>query len=45
MTNITHRFSTNTPFDERVRTTELEYLLDSSAAQTVWAENFVGSAL
>lgn len=42
MTSVLHRFPDNSPFDQRMQQTELEYLISSQAAQTVLAENYVG---
>jgi len=39
-----HRFPENTGFDQKMQQAELEYLLQSTAAQTVLAENYVGLA-
>lgn len=45
MTTQLHRFPGTEPFDARIRTTELDYLFASRAAQTVLAENYVGLPL
>jgi p-hydroxybenzoate 3-monooxygenase len=45
MTHMMHRFPANGPFDEKIQSAELEYLLGSEAAQRVFAENFVGLPL
>ena len=42
MTSLLHRFPQASAFDERIQNSELEYLRDSRAAQTVLAENYVG---
>jgi len=41
-TQLLHRFPENTGFDQKMQQAELEYLLQSPAAQTVLAENYVG---
>jgi len=43
-TQLMHRFPENTGFDQKMQQAELEYLLQSTAAQTVLAENYVGLA-
>jgi p-hydroxybenzoate 3-monooxygenase len=45
MTSLLHRFPGDDPFSARIRTTELDYLLGSPAAQVVFAENYVGLPL
>ena len=42
MTSILHRFPEASGFDQRLQRAELEYLVNSKAAQTVLAENYVG---
>ncbi len=42
MTNLMHRFPEHTDFDLRMQETEIDYLAHSQAAQTVFAENYVG---
>jgi p-hydroxybenzoate 3-monooxygenase len=42
MTKLLHRFPEEGEFGRRMQLAELEYLADSSAAQTVLAENYVG---
>ncbi|MFV2002677.1 MAG: FAD-dependent monooxygenase, partial [Paracoccaceae bacterium] len=42
MTNMLHRYPDQTPFDLRMQQSELAYLKQSVAAQTVLAENYVG---
>ena len=45
MTTMLHRDGRDTPFDERRRIADLEYLVSSRAAMTSLAENYVGMAL
>jgi p-hydroxybenzoate 3-monooxygenase len=45
MTTLLHRFPNEDSFGARVRAAELEYLFASSAAQRVFAENYVGLPL
>src|SRR5205085_9836852 len=45
MTTMLHRDSRDTPFDERRRIADLEYLVSSRAAMTSLAENYVGLPL
>jgi p-hydroxybenzoate 3-monooxygenase len=45
MTTMLHRDERDTPFDERRRLADLEYLVSSKAAMTSLAENYVGMAL
>jgi p-hydroxybenzoate 3-monooxygenase len=45
MTSLLHRFPDADPYSARISATELEYLLGSTAAQTVLAENYVGMPL
>ncbi len=42
MTSILHNSGNENPFEDRIRTAELEYLLSSKAAMTSLAENYVG---
>ena len=42
MTTMMHRFPDHTSFDQRIQESELSYLENSEAAQTVLAENYVG---
>ena len=42
MTSLLHRFPQASAFEQRMQSSELEYLRDSLAAQTVLAENYVG---
>jgi p-hydroxybenzoate 3-monooxygenase len=42
MTNLLHRFPTDTPFDEYIRKNEFEYLTSSEHAQAALAEQYVG---
>jgi p-hydroxybenzoate 3-monooxygenase len=39
---LMHQFPGEDPFNARLRQAELDYLLDSEAAQRVMAENYVG---
>jgi p-hydroxybenzoate 3-monooxygenase len=41
-TSLMHQFPGEDPFNARLRQAELDYLLDSEAAQRVMAENYVG---
>ncbi len=45
MTNLMHRFPENGDFGQRVQDAELDYLSGSVAAQSAFAENYVGLAL
>jgi len=45
LTRLTHRFPQMDGFDRKMQTAELEYLRGSRAAQTVFAENYVGLPL
>ena len=45
MTTMLHRDERDTPFDERRRLADLEYLVSSRAAMTSLAENYVGMAM
>jgi p-hydroxybenzoate 3-monooxygenase len=42
MTTMLHRFPANSPYEDRLQNTELEYLFSSDAAKSVMAENYVG---
>lgn len=42
MTTQLHRFPKQTAFDQKIQEAELRYLEQSTAAQTVFAENYVG---
>jgi len=42
MTSMLHRFPESSRFERRMQQAELDYLLESDAAQTVLAENYVG---
>ncbi len=42
MTTLLHRFSEDTPYDDKLKETELAYLFSSEAALRVLAENYVG---
>lgn len=42
LTNLLHRFPKDTPFDERARENELDYLASSVHAQASLAEQYVG---
>jgi len=42
LTNLTHRFPETGPMERRFQMAELEYIKDSRAAQTAFAENYVG---
>jgi len=43
-TQLMHHFPENAGFDQKMQHAELEYLLQSTAAQTALAENYVGLA-
>ena len=45
MSTMLHRDDRDTPFDERRRIADLEYLVTSRAAMTSLAENYVGLPL
>jgi len=45
MTSMMHKFDNHVPFDARMQTAELNYLLTSSAGQMTLAENYVGLPL
>jgi p-hydroxybenzoate 3-monooxygenase len=40
-----HKFDNHGPFDARMQTAELDYILNSSAGQVTLAENYVGLPL
>ena len=42
MTTLLHHFPENGPFGERIQLAELDYLVNSKAAMTALAENYVG---
>ena len=42
MTTTFHKFPEQSSFDQRIQDSELEYLENSVASQTVLAENYVG---
>ena len=42
MTTLLHRFPENGPFGERIQLAELDYLVNSTAAMTTLAENYIG---
>lgn len=42
MTRLLHRFPDDRPFDRKIQLAELDYLANSTAAQTAMAENYVG---
>lgn len=44
MTQMLHRFDTESEFDLKIKQAELSYILDSTAGQTTLAENYVGLA-
>jgi p-hydroxybenzoate 3-monooxygenase len=45
MTSMMHKFDDHGPFDARMQTAELDYILNSSAGQVTLAENYVGLPL
>jgi p-hydroxybenzoate 3-monooxygenase len=45
LTGLMHRFPGNGPIERRLQRAEFDYLRDSPAAQTVFAENYVGLPL
>ncbi|GAA5513873.1 4-hydroxybenzoate 3-monooxygenase (NAD(P)H) [Deinococcus carri] len=45
MTNLLHTNSTESPFEQRIRLADLDYLVHSQAAATALAENYVGLPL
>lgn len=45
MTSMMHKFDTNKPFDNRMQSAELGYILSSKAGQMSLAENYVGLPL
>ena len=42
MTSLLHRFAADHAFDDRIQQADLAYVLESRAAQTTLAENYVG---
>jgi p-hydroxybenzoate 3-monooxygenase len=42
MTSMMHRFADNTAFQDHMQLSELNYLVRSRAAATMFAENYVG---
>ncbi len=42
MTTMLHRLTANTPYEDQLQQTELDYLLSSDAAKQSMAENYVG---
>lgn len=42
MTTMLHRFPANSPYEDKLQQTELQYLLSSDAAKHTMAENYVG---
>ena len=42
MTTLLHRFPESGPFGDRIQLAELDYLVNSNAAMTSLAENYVG---
>ena len=42
MTTALHRFPDGGPFGQRIQEAEIDYLTNSRAAQTAFAENYVG---
>ena len=42
MTTMLHRLTANTPYEDKLQQTDLEYLLSSDAAKQSMAENYVG---
>ncbi len=42
MTSLLHRFADQGEFNRKIQLAELEYLVDSRAAATALAENYVG---
>jgi p-hydroxybenzoate 3-monooxygenase len=45
MTSLMHRLPDTGAFGQRIQDAELDYLSTSTAAQTAFAENYVGLAL
>src|SRR5262245_22005822 len=45
LTGLMHRFPENGPIERRLQRAEFDYLRDSEAAQTAFAENYVGLPL
>ena len=41
-TMMLHAFPEHTPFERRIQKADLQYLIDSSSAQKVFAENYIG---
>ena len=41
-TMMMHAFPEHTPFERRIQKADLQYLIDSSTAQKVFAENYIG---
>jgi p-hydroxybenzoate 3-monooxygenase len=39
---LMHRFPDSAGFGQKMQEAELSYLMSSKAAQTTWAENYVG---
>jgi p-hydroxybenzoate 3-monooxygenase len=42
MTSVLHRYPEHTSFDRRIQLAELDYLMNSEAAQKAFAENYIG---
>jgi p-hydroxybenzoate 3-monooxygenase len=42
MTSLLHAFPDRSPFDRRMQAAEIDYLVDSRAARTALAENYIG---
>ena len=42
LTMMMHRFPDSSPYDRKMQKAELAYLMSSEAAQSAWAENYVG---
>jgi p-hydroxybenzoate 3-monooxygenase len=42
LTSILHRYPDHTSFDRRIQLADLDYLMTSTAAQTAFAENYIG---
>jgi p-hydroxybenzoate 3-monooxygenase len=45
MTSMMHKFDNHTPFDTRMQTAELDYIMNSPFGQVALAENYVGLPL
>ena len=45
LTSVLHRFPGQTSFDRKIQLAELDYLVGSEAAQTVFSENYIGLPL